>query len=133
MLERKDGVIINVNSISGKRANPLAGAGYAAAKFGMHALAGCLASEEKESGIRVSNIYPGEIDTPILEVRPDAGDRRAAGEDSEGRGRGRGDPVRRRSAAACVGAGVDHQADSASVFLTAHLRFTAKHHADSLP
>jgi NADP-dependent 3-hydroxy acid dehydrogenase YdfG len=70
MLARKDGVIINVNSISGKRPYPLAGAGYAAGKFGLHALAGCLANEELESGIRVSSIYPGEIDTPILEVRP---------------------------------------------------------------
>jgi NADP-dependent 3-hydroxy acid dehydrogenase YdfG len=70
MLERKDGVIINVNSISGKRPYPLAGAGYAAGKFGLHALAGCLANEELENGIRVSSIYPGEIDTPILEVRP---------------------------------------------------------------
>ncbi len=70
MLERKDGVVINVNSISGKRAYPLAGAGYAAGKFGMHALAGCLAAEEVDSGIRVSTIDPGEIDTPILEARP---------------------------------------------------------------
>ena len=70
MIARKDGVIINVNSISGKRAYPLAGAGYAAGKFGLNALAGCLASEELESNIRVSSIYPGEIDTPILEVRP---------------------------------------------------------------
>ena len=70
MLARKDGVIVNVNSISGKRPYPLAGAGYAAGKFGLHALAGCLANEELESGIRVSSIYPGEIDTPILEVRP---------------------------------------------------------------
>jgi NADP-dependent 3-hydroxy acid dehydrogenase YdfG len=70
MIARKEGLIINVNSISGKRAYPLAGAGYAAGKFGLHALAGCLASEELESGIRVSTIYPGEIDTPILEVRP---------------------------------------------------------------
>ena len=70
MLERKDGVIVNVNSISGKRPYPLAGAGYAAGKFGLHALAGCLANEELESGIRVSSIYPGEIDTPILAVRP---------------------------------------------------------------
>ena len=30
----------------------------------------CLAAEEKDSGIRVSNVYPGEVDTPILEVRP---------------------------------------------------------------
>jgi NADP-dependent 3-hydroxy acid dehydrogenase YdfG len=70
MLARKDGVVVNVNSISGKRASSLGGAGYAAGKFGMHALAGCLANEELENGIRVSTIYPGEIDTPILEVRP---------------------------------------------------------------
>jgi NADP-dependent 3-hydroxy acid dehydrogenase YdfG len=70
MLKRRDGLIININSISGKRAYPLAGAGYAAGKFGLHALAACLANEELDSGIRVSSIYPGEIDTPILEARP---------------------------------------------------------------
>lgn len=70
MLQRKDRVIVNVNSLSGKRPYPLAGAAYAASKFGLHALAGCLANEELESNIRVSSIYPGEIDTPILDVRP---------------------------------------------------------------
>ncbi|MBM4068879.1 MAG: SDR family oxidoreductase [Planctomycetes bacterium] len=72
MLKRKDGLIINVSSIAGKRAGPLGGAAYAASKFGMSALGICLAAEEKDSGIRVSNIYPGEVDTPILEVRPQA-------------------------------------------------------------
>jgi NADP-dependent 3-hydroxy acid dehydrogenase YdfG len=70
MLERKDGLIINISSIAGKRAGPLGGAAYAASKFGMSALGLCLAAEEKDSGIRVNNIYPGEVDTPILEVRP---------------------------------------------------------------
>jgi NADP-dependent 3-hydroxy acid dehydrogenase YdfG len=70
MLERRDGLIINISSVAGKRASPLSGAAYAAAKFGMSALGLCLAAEEKHSGIRVSNIYPGEVDTPILEVRP---------------------------------------------------------------
>src|SRR5262249_40919368 len=70
MLERKAGIIVNVNSIAGKRATPLGGTAYAASKFGMSALGLCLAAEEKDSGIRVSNIYPGEVDTPILEVRP---------------------------------------------------------------
>ena len=27
-------------------------------------------AEEKDNGIRVCNIYPGEVDTPILEFRP---------------------------------------------------------------
>jgi NADP-dependent 3-hydroxy acid dehydrogenase YdfG len=70
MLQRKDGLIINISSIAGKRAGPLSGAGYAAAKFGMTALGICLGVEEKDSGIRVSNIYPGEVDTPILVQRP---------------------------------------------------------------
>jgi len=70
MLARKDGLIVNISSVAGKRANPLGGAAYAAAKFGMSALGLCLAAEEKDSGIRVSNIYPGEVDTPILEQRP---------------------------------------------------------------
>jgi NADP-dependent 3-hydroxy acid dehydrogenase YdfG len=70
MLTRKDGVIVNVVSIAGKRANPLGGAAYVAAKFGMGGLGMALSNEEKDSGVRVSNIYPGEIDTPILEARP---------------------------------------------------------------
>jgi NADP-dependent 3-hydroxy acid dehydrogenase YdfG len=70
MLKRRDGVIINISSIAGKRPGPLGGAAYAAAKSGMRALGLCLAAEEIESGLRVSNIYPGEVDTPILEVRP---------------------------------------------------------------
>jgi NADP-dependent 3-hydroxy acid dehydrogenase YdfG len=70
MLERKDGLIVNICSVAGKRAGPLGGAGYAAAKFGMGALGICLGAEEKDSGVRVSNIYPGEVDTPILVHRP---------------------------------------------------------------
>ena len=70
MRERKDGLIININSISGKRAGPLGGAAYAAAKFGLRGLAMAVAAEEKNSGVRVSTIYPGEVDTPILEHRP---------------------------------------------------------------
>ena len=52
------------------RATPLGGAAYVAAKFGMAALGLVLAAEEKDSGVRVSNVYPGEIDTPILSARP---------------------------------------------------------------
>jgi NADP-dependent 3-hydroxy acid dehydrogenase YdfG len=72
MLQRRDGIIINISSVAGKRASPLGGAAYAASKFGMSALGLCLAAEEKDSGIRVCNIYPGEVDTPILEHRPQA-------------------------------------------------------------
>ena len=70
MLARKDGVIVNLVSVAGKRANPLGGAAYVAAKFGMGGLGLVLANEEKDSGLRVTNLYPGEIDTPILNERP---------------------------------------------------------------
>ena len=70
MFDRKDGVIVNVVSVAGKRANPLGGAAYVAAKFGMGGLGVVLSNEEKDSGVRVSNVYPGEIDTPILAARP---------------------------------------------------------------
>jgi NAD(P)-dependent dehydrogenase (short-subunit alcohol dehydrogenase family) len=70
MRERKDGLIININSIAGKRANPLGGTAYVAAKFGLRGLALAVAAEEKVNGIRISSIYPGEVDTPLLEQRP---------------------------------------------------------------
>ncbi len=70
MRKQGGGLIINISSVAGKRAGPLGGAGYAAAKFGMSALGICLGAEEKDAGIRVCNIYPGEVDTPILVNRP---------------------------------------------------------------
>lgn len=70
MIERKQGLIVNINSVAGLRAGPLGGVAYAASKFGMTALGIGLHAEEKDSGIRVTNIYPGEVDTPILEFRP---------------------------------------------------------------
>ncbi|MFM9971752.1 MAG: SDR family oxidoreductase [Burkholderiales bacterium] len=79
MLARKDGVIVNVNSISGKSTHLGPGPGYAAGKFGLHALAGCLANEELDSGIRVSSIYPGAIDTlqRLTRPTPDTAEQRA--------------------------------------------------------
>jgi NADP-dependent 3-hydroxy acid dehydrogenase YdfG len=71
MRQRGKGLIVMINSISGLRANPLGGIGYIAAKFGLRGLAMGVAAEEKASGIRVSSIYPGEVNTPILEVRPE--------------------------------------------------------------
>ena len=71
MRQRGGGLVIVVNSISGLRANPLGGIGYIAAKFGLRGLAMGVAAEEKPSNVRVTSIYPGEVNTPILEVRPE--------------------------------------------------------------
>jgi NADP-dependent 3-hydroxy acid dehydrogenase YdfG len=70
MREQREGLIININSISGKRSNPLGGLAYNAAKHGLRGLALGLAAEEKDNGIRVCSIYPGEVNTPILDHRP---------------------------------------------------------------
>jgi NADP-dependent 3-hydroxy acid dehydrogenase YdfG len=70
MRQRKDGLIVCVNSISGKRSGPLGGIAYNAAKFGLRGLAMGLGAEEKDNGVRVCSIYPGEVNTPILDNRP---------------------------------------------------------------
>jgi NAD(P)-dependent dehydrogenase (short-subunit alcohol dehydrogenase family) len=69
MRERRDGLIINISSVSGKRASPLGGIAYCASKFAMTALGTAVALEEGKNGIRVTSICPGEVDTPILEGR----------------------------------------------------------------
>ena len=65
-----DGLIVMINSISGKRSNPLGGVAYNASKFGMTALGACVSEEERENGIRITNLFPGEVNTPILDKRP---------------------------------------------------------------
>jgi len=70
MRERGDGLIVNISSIAGKRASELGGVAYSASKFAMTALGTAVANEEAKNGIRVTNVYPGEVNTPILENRP---------------------------------------------------------------
>jgi NADP-dependent 3-hydroxy acid dehydrogenase YdfG len=70
MKARKSGFIVNISSVTGKRAIALGGVAYAASKFAMTALGTCVANEVGGEGIRVTNVYPGEVDTPILEQRP---------------------------------------------------------------
>ena len=70
MREKKDGLIINISSISGKRAYALGGIAYCASKFAMTALGTAAVNEVAVDGVRITNIYPGEVDTPILAQRP---------------------------------------------------------------
>ena len=70
MRAKKDGLIINISSTSGKRASPLGGIAYDASKFAVTALGIAAGNEEAAHGIRITNIYPGEVNTPILEHRP---------------------------------------------------------------
>jgi 3-oxoacyl-[acyl-carrier protein] reductase len=64
MMNRRDGVIVNVSSIAGKDGF-YGGAGYSASKFGMMGLADCLWREVRDYGIRVCTICPGSVDTAL--------------------------------------------------------------------
>ena len=70
MRARKDGVIINISSTSGKRASMLGGIAYCASKFAATATVTAAALEEGKNGDRVTSIFPGEVDTPLLDQRP---------------------------------------------------------------
>jgi len=70
MRQRGRGLIINISSLSGLRASRLAGVAYCASKFAMAGLGTAVSLEEAKNGIRVTNIFPGEVDTPILDERP---------------------------------------------------------------
>lgn len=70
MRAKGEGLIINISSVSGKRALMLAGPAYCASKFAMTALGAAVGLEERAHGIRVTNVYPGEVNTPILDQRP---------------------------------------------------------------
>ncbi len=70
MRQRRSGLIVNISSIAGKRAMKLGGVGYCASKFAVSALGTAVGLEERTNGIHVTNIYPGEVDTPILANRP---------------------------------------------------------------
>ena len=70
MRGRGDGLIVNVTSTAGCRASDLGGAAYSASKHAMDAFTKVVSLEEGHRGIRATVVAPGEVDTPLLEVRP---------------------------------------------------------------
>jgi NADP-dependent 3-hydroxy acid dehydrogenase YdfG len=70
MRSQRDGLIINISSISGRRASTLAGAAYSASKHALNALSKVVSQEEEQHGIRSTIISPGDINTPLLDKRP---------------------------------------------------------------
>jgi len=70
MRERRSGLIINVVSIAGLRNLKLAGLGYCASKFAQSAIGTFANLEALPEGVSVTNLYPGETNTPILDKRP---------------------------------------------------------------
>jgi NADP-dependent 3-hydroxy acid dehydrogenase YdfG len=70
MRERGRGLVIQISSLSGMRASTVGGAAYSASKFGQSALGICIGREERGRGIRSTVIYPGDVNTPLLDSRP---------------------------------------------------------------
>lgn len=70
MRQRQDGLVISVSSIAGLRALELAGVGYCASKFANSVIGTYGGLEDGKNGIRFTNIYPGEVETPLLDQRP---------------------------------------------------------------
>lgn len=70
MRARKSGTIINIVSDAGKQASPKAGPAYVMSKFGLAGLTQSINAEERQNGVRACAIFPGDIDTPLLDRRP---------------------------------------------------------------
>lgn len=70
MRTRGAGMVINVGSEAGRLASPKAGAAYVISKFGLTGLTQAINAEERPNGIRAMCIFPGDIETPLLEKRP---------------------------------------------------------------
>ncbi len=70
MRARGRGTIVNIVSDAGKQASPKAGPAYVMSKFGLAGLTQSINAEERAHGVRACAIFPGDIDTPLLDKRP---------------------------------------------------------------
>lgn len=70
MRQAGSGTIVNVGSEAGKQASAKSGAAYVVSKFGLTGLTQTINAEERPNGIRACCVFPGDIDTPLLNKRP---------------------------------------------------------------
>ena len=69
MLARRAGAIVNIASTSGLRWTGSAQVAYAATKAGVIQFSRVLAVQYAKQGIRVNTVVPGQLHTPMVEVR----------------------------------------------------------------
>ena len=69
MIETGRGDVVMISSMAAIRPNVMAGVAYSAAKSAARAYMDVLASEVRPHGIRCTTVFPGEVDTPILDLR----------------------------------------------------------------
>ena len=70
MRKQGAGTVVIVGSEAGKQASAKAGAAYVVSKFGATGLTQTINAEERPNGLRACCIFPGDIDTPLLNKRP---------------------------------------------------------------
>ncbi len=70
MRARGSGTIVNIVSDAAKQASAKAGPAYVMSKFGLAGLTQSINAEERANGVRACAIFPGDIDTPLLDLRP---------------------------------------------------------------
>jgi NADP-dependent 3-hydroxy acid dehydrogenase YdfG len=70
MRRQASGIIVNIGSEAGRQASAKAGAAYVVSKFGLTGLTQTINAEERANGIRACCIFPGDINTPLLNKRP---------------------------------------------------------------
>lgn len=69
MIKNKGGAIINMASSSGMRWTGSAQVAYAASKAGVIQMSKVMAVQYASAGIRVNTVVPGQLHTPMVEVR----------------------------------------------------------------
>jgi NAD(P)-dependent dehydrogenase (short-subunit alcohol dehydrogenase family) len=70
MRERGAGTIVNINSDVGKVARQVSGPAYVSSKFGLMGLTQQINAEERGNGVRACSICPRDVNTPLLDQRP---------------------------------------------------------------
>ena len=71
------GQVVVVSSYSAWRFSPHAGVAYTASKTALEAICSSLNAQEAASGIRACHLCPGDVDTDILDHRPQVPDAEA--------------------------------------------------------
>ena len=64
------GTVVNINSEAGRRAPAKAGCSYVAAKYALAGITESLNAELRLRGLRAVSLFPGEINTSLLDQRP---------------------------------------------------------------
>lgn len=76
MLSRRDGALVFVSSIAGRRLSLINGVHYTCSKYGLIGMTRHLASELAGTGVRVNCVCPGPTETDLLDRYTDEAKRR---------------------------------------------------------